>query len=384
MNTFLQRTEIYHGYNSVESMKNITAKKVYIVTDESMVSLGMLTKVTFMLDSLNIDWGLFKEVKPDPSLDIVKKGLQLMINFKPDTILALGGGSVLDTAKGIIYYYMKTLDTLVDDSQKHKPYFIAIPTTSGSGSEVTAYSVLTDTTKDVKIPLVDNNMIPDVAIIDSQFTMTVPPKITADTGLDVLTHAIEAYVSTGATDYTDLYGEKAIKLVFEYLLKAYKDGSNKESREKIHNASCMAGIAFNNGGLGLNHSIAHGIGAKLNIAHGKANAILLPYIIEFNSGLGEDLNKEIGERYRQISRMLGFPSTTIMEGINSLIIGINILKKDLDSPMTLKDAGVDKDLFESRKEEIVESVMKDFCLPTNPRKVVKEDVYNILNKIGGF
>lgn len=384
MNTFLQRTEIYHGYNSIESMKNITGKKVYIVTDESMVSLGMLTKVTFMLDSLNIDWCLFKEVKPDPSLDIVKKGLQFMINFKPDTILALGGGSVLDTAKGIIYYYMKTLDTLVEDSEKHKPYFIAIPTTSGSGSEVTAYSVLTDTTKDVKIPLVDNNMIPDVAIIDSQFTMTVPPKITADTGLDVLTHAIEAYVSTGATDYTDLYGEKAIKLVFEYLPKVYKDGSNKESREKVHNASCMAGIAFNNGGLGLNHSIAHGIGAKLNIAHGRANAILLPYIIEFNSGLGEELNKEIGEKYTEISRILGFPSTTIAEGITSLIIGINILKKDLNSPMTLKDTGVDKDLFESRKEAIVEGVMEDFCLPTNPRKVTKEDVYNILNKISGF
>jgi acetaldehyde dehydrogenase/alcohol dehydrogenase len=384
MNTFLQRTEIYHGYNSMESMKNITGKKVYIVTDESMVSLGMLTKVTFMLDSLNIDWCLFKEVKPDPCLDIVKKGLQLMINFKPDTILGLGGGSVLDTAKGIIYYYMKILDTLVKNSEKHKPYFIAIPTTSGSGSEVTAYSVLTDTTKDVKIPLVDKNMIPDVAIIDSQFTMTVPPKITADTGLDVLTHAIEAYVSTGATDYTDLYGEKAIKLVFEYLPKVYKDGSNKESREKIHNASCMAGIAFNNGGLGLNHSIAHGIGAKLNIAHGRANAILLPYIIEFNSGLGEELNKEIGGKYREISRILGFPSTTIIEGITSLIIGINILKKDLNSPMTLKDAGVDKDLFESRKEAIVESVMEDFCLPTNPRQVTKEDVYNILNKISGF
>lgn len=384
MNTFLQRTEIYHGYNSMESMKNITGKKVYIVTDESMVSLGMLTKVTFMLDSLNVDWCLFKEVKPDPSLDIVKKGLQLMINFKPDTILGLGGGSVLDTAKGIIYYYMKILDTLVKNSEKHKPYFIAIPTTSGSGSEVTAYSVLTDTTKDVKIPLVDKNMIPDVAIIDSQFTMTVPPKITADTGLDVLTHAIEAYVSTGATDYTDLYGEKAIKLVFEYLPKVYKDGSNKESREKIHNASCMAGIAFNNGGLGLNHSIAHGIGAKLNIAHGRANAILLPYIIEFNSGLGEELNKEIGGKYREISRILGFPSTTIIEGITSLIIGINILKKDLNSPMTLKDAGVDKDLFESRKEAIVESVMEDFCLPTNPRQVTKEDVYNILNKISGF
>lgn len=384
MNRFLQKTEIYHGYNSIESMKNMTRKRVYIVTDESMVSLGMLTKVTFMLDSLDIDWSLFKEVKPDPTLDIVKRGLQFMIDFKPDTILGLGGGSVLDTAKGIIYYYMKTLDTLVDNPENHKPYFIAIPTTSGSGSEVTAYSVLTDTTKDIKIPLVDKNMIPDVAIIDSQFTMTVPQKITADTGLDVLTHAIEAYVSTGATDYTDLYGEKAIKLVFEYLLKAYKNGNDKDARGKIHNASCMAGIAFNNGGLGLNHSIAHGIGGKLNIAHGRANAILLPHIIEFNSGLKGELNKETGERYRNISKMLGFPSTTIVEGINSLIIGINILKTDLNSPVTLKDAGVDKDLFESRKESIVESVMEDFCLPTNPRKVTKEDVYNILNKIGGY
>lgn len=384
MNRFIQKTEIYHGFNSIESLRNIDKKRIFIVTDESMVKLGMLTKITFILDSLNIDWCFFQEVKPDPSLDIVKKGLQLMIDFKPDAIIGLGGGSSLDTSKGILYYYMKTLNTLIYNEKLHKPYLIAVPTTSGSGSEVTAYSVITDTEKDIKIPLVDENMIPDMAILDSQFTMSVPQKITADTGLDVLTHAIEAYVSRNATNFTDSYAEKAIKMVFRYLLKAYRNGDDKEAREKMHDASCMAGIAFTNGGLGLNHSIAHGIGAKLHIPHGRANAILLPYVIEFNSGIGGGLKEETGEKYREISELLGFPHSTIEEGIRSLIVAINVLKENLNIPLTLKDAGTDKSLFEKEKDNIVRNVMKDFCLPANPIEVSEKDVYSILEKIGGY
>ncbi|MCG4585477.1 iron-containing alcohol dehydrogenase, partial [Anaerosalibacter bizertensis] len=288
MKKFKLNTEIYYEINSIEKLKDIKRKRAYIVTDELMVELGNIAKITYILDDNNIDWCLFDKVVPDPTVDVIKKGLHEMIDFKPDTIIAIGGGSSIDTAKGILYFYMKILEKLIDKNSIKKPLFIAIPTTSGTGSEVTSYSVITDGENNVKIPIISDDMVPDIAIIDCNFTKTVPPSVTADTGLDVLTHAIEAYVARGSSGYTDIYAEKAIKHVFSYLLKAYSDGNNIEAREKMHDASCMAGIAFTNAGLGINHSLAHALGAKFHIPHGKANAILLPYIIEYNSGISED------------------------------------------------------------------------------------------------
>ena len=383
MKKFKLNTEIYYEINSIEKLKDIKRKRAYIVTDELMVELGNIAKITYIVDDNNIDWCLFDKVVPDPTVDVIKKGLHEMIDFKPDTIVAIGGGSSIDTAKGILYFYMKILEKLIDKNSIKKPLFIAIPTTSGTGSEVTSYSVITDGENNVKIPIISDDMLPDIAIIDCNFTKTVPPSVTADTGLDVLTHAIEAYVARGASGYTDIYAEKAIKHVFSYLLKAYSDGNNIESREKMHDASCMAGIAFTNAGLGINHSLAHALGAKFHIPHGKANAILLPYIIEYNSGISEDRELGIAKRYCEISKILGFPSSTTNEGVLSLIEGIKILKEKMDVPNTLSEMGIKEDDFRQAIDEIVEKAMNDACTSSNPRDVKEEDLKVILNKAYG-
>lgn len=383
MKKFKLNTEVLYGINSLESLKNIKGKRAYIVTDELMVQIGNVAKITHLLDDINVDWYLFDKVVPDPTLDLVKKGIFEIVNFKPDVIIALGGGSSIDTAKGILYLYIKALEKIESENNIEKPLFIAIPTTSGTGSEVTSYSVLTDKKEGVKIPIVSDKMVPDIAIIDCNFTKTVPPSVTADTGLDVLTHAIEAYVAKGSSDYTDIYAEKAIKYVFSYLLRAYNDGKDMEAREKMHNASCMAGIAFNNAGLGINHSLAHALGAKFHIPHGRANAVLLPYVIEYNSGLREKLQLEIGRRYMEVSKFLGFPHSSIAEGVLSLIEGIKILKEKMNVPASLSEIGIKREDFNQAIDEIVEKAMNDYCTPSNPRDVNKEDLRKILEKAYG-
>lgn len=377
---FEQKTKIYYGINSIEKLKDIKGNRTYIVTDELMVELDNVANLTNILDDNNIDWCLFDKVIPDPTIDIIKEGLFDMIQFKPDTIIAIGGGSSLDTAKGILYFYIKTVEELIEEDNIKKPLFVAIPTTSGTGSEVTSYSVITDEKNGSKVPITSNDMVPDIAIIDCGFTKTIPPSVTAETGLDVLTHAIEAYVAKDYSDYTDIYAEKAIKHVFSYLLRAYDDGKDMEAREKMHDASCMAGIAFTNAGLGINHSLAHAIGAEYHIPHGRANAILLPYIIEYNSGIGEDRILEVAERYSKISKTLGFPHSSTKEGVLSLIEGIKILKEKLNIPITLSEAGMEYNEFRQAIDRIVEKAMRDVCTFANPRDVSKEDLKLILNK----
>ena len=380
MKRFNLSTEIYYGFNSIEKLKDIRGKKVYIVTDELMVKLGNIAKITYILDDKGIDWCIFDKVIPDPTVNIINEGLFNMIEFKPDTIVAIGGGSSIDTAKGILYFYLKVVERLVDEDNINKPLFIAIPTTSGTGSEVTSYSVVTDEVNDTKIPIISDGMTPDIAIIDWQFIKTVPPSVTADTGLDVLTHAIEAYVAKESSDYTDIYAEKSIEHVFRYLLRAYNNGEDGEAREKMHNASCMAGVAFTHAGLGINHSLAHALGARFHIPHGRANALLLPYIIEYNSGIYEDRESKIAERYSEISRVLGFPHSSIKEGVISLIEGIKILKEKMNIPSTLSEMDIEENEFRQAIDDIVEKAMKDACTSSNPRNVRKEDLKLILEK----
>ncbi|HCD09150.1 MAG TPA: bifunctional acetaldehyde-CoA/alcohol dehydrogenase, partial [Thermoanaerobacter sp.] len=240
-----------------------------------------------------------------------------------------------------------------------KALFIAIPTTSGTGSEVTAFAVITDKKKNIKYPLTDYELTPDIAIIDPDLTMTIPPSVTADTGMDALTHAIEAYVSVMASDYTDALAEKAIKLIFEYLPKAYKNGQDKVAREKMHNASCIAGMAFTNAFLGINHSMAHILGAKFHLPHGRANAILLPYVIEYNAELPKKFASfpqyeypKAAEKYAEIAKFLGLPASTVEEGVKSLIEAIKNLMKELNLPLTLKEAGINKEEFEKQIMEM--------------------------------
>ena len=325
--------------------------KIMIITDAGMVNLGyadiVVNHLNNRIDKVSIE--IFSDVEPDPSVETVFNGVKAMNRFKPDCIIALGGGSAIDAIENLCGYSMKHPEINFNDIKLkfvdirkriykfpklgNKAQLVAIPTTSGTGSEVTSFSVISDKTKNIKYPLADYELTPNVAIIDPQFVMSLPKSVTADTGLDVLTHAIEAYVSILASDYTDALAIKAIQLVFEYLPRAFKNGNNdKVAREKMHNASSIAGMAFTNAFLGINHSLAHKLGGEFHIPHGRANAILLPHVIKFNSETPTKLpsfpkyEKFIAhEKYAEISRSLGLKASTTEEGVNSLISSIKNL-----------------------------------------------------------
>jgi acetaldehyde dehydrogenase/alcohol dehydrogenase len=382
MKRFLVRPEVYYGSNALGYLDGIEGKRAFIVTDPFMVKLGMVAKITDILEKKHIEYEVFSEVEPDPSLDTVKKGLNQIIYTKPDLLIAIGGGSSIDAAKAIMCFCIHLKEKFVDAHSIKKPWFVAIPTTSGTGSEVTSYAVVTDKVNNIKIPLNEALMIPDVAILDEELTKTVPPIVTGDTGMDVLTHALEAYVSRESCDYTDIYAEKAIQSVFGYLLRAFKNGSDMEARAKLHNGSCMAGIAFTNATLGINHSLAHAFGGKFKLPHGRSNAIFLPYVIKFNAGLeyGEVKNLAVAERYASIAKMLNFPAATVAEGVRSLIEGIRVLNTVLGIPTAIKNMNISKDAFEGSTAEMIEGVLKDICTPGNPVKVTEKDIERLFKE----
>lgn len=378
-----------HATQYLAKMPNIS--KAFIVTDPGMVKLGYVDRVLHYLrkrpDYVHCD--IFSDVEPDPSIETVMNGALAMAKFQPDVIIALGGGSAMDAAKGMWMFYEHPDAEFFDLKQKfldirkrivkypalgEKAKFVAIPTTSGTGSEVTSFSVVTDKEANTKYPLADYELTPDVAIIDPQFVMTVPKHIMADTGMDVLTHAIESYVSCMANDYTDGLAMKAIQLVFEYLPRAYKNGSDEIAREKMHNASTIAGMAFSNAFLGINHSLAHKLGAEFHIAHGRANAVLLPHVIRYNAAKPTKFTAfpkynhfVADQRYAEIARTLGLPAKTTEEGVESLIKAIVALAKELDIPMSLKQNGIDAAEFESKIDIMADRAFEDQCTTANPK-----------------
>ncbi|PEV19783.1 bifunctional acetaldehyde-CoA/alcohol dehydrogenase [Bacillus thuringiensis] len=378
-----------HATQYLAKMPNIS--RAFIVTDPGMVDLGYVDTVTHYLQQhLNdVKVGVFSEVEPDPSDETVFKGAEMMRSFKPDVIIALGGGSAMDAAKGMWLFYeypetkffgikQKFLDirkrTCKFPTLGQKAQFVAIPTTSGTGSEVTPFAVITDKKNNIKYPLADYELTPDVAIIDPQFVMTVPPHVTADTGMDVLTHAIEAYVSIMANDYTDGLALKAIDLVFKYLPRAYKNGNDEEAREKMHNASAIAGMAFANAFLGINHSLAHKLGPEFHIPHGRANAILMPHVIRYNAikprkhALFPKYEHFVAdERYAYIARTLGLPASTVEEGVESLVQAIISLGKELNINMSIAGQGVKQEAFDNVVDVLSERAFEDQCTPANPK-----------------
>lgn len=256
---------------------------------------------------------------------------------------------------------------------------MAIPTTSGTGSEVSRFAVITDKEKGVKYPLVEDTLLPDVAVLDAALTTSVPPTVTADTGIDVFTHAVEAFVSTEASDFSDAAAEKAIKLIKHHLLKAYTEPENTGARQGMHNASCLAGIAFSNSGLGLNHGMAHALGARFHIPHGRANGILLPYVMSFNAGCVETLTPT-AKRYAQISRLLGLEGTSIRQSALNLIRTARQFIKKLHLPATLAAAGVNETEFEQALPGMVEAALADKCTATNPRPCTAADVEQVFRR----
>ena len=378
-------------------------ERVFIVTDKVMVELGYVDKVMYHLDKRRnkISVEVFDQVTPDPTTDIVSAGVAVMKQFKPDTIIALGGGSPIDAAKAMWLFYehpdvgfeflkLKFMDirkrTYKYPKLGRKVKMVAIPTTSGTGSEVSAFTIITDRGDEVKYPLADYELTPDVAIIDPDFVLSIPPKVTADSGVDVLTHAIEAYTSVMASDYTDALAMKAIELVFEYLPRSYELG-DKNSRERMHNASTIAGMAFTNAFLGINHSLAHKLGGQFHIAHGRANAVLLPHVIAYNALVPTKFasfpNYEhyvADLKYQQIAKHLGLPASTPEEGVRSLIESIYALMRKVDMPLTIAECGVDEDEFEIIVEEMAEKAFEDQCTTANPRMPLITELVEIYRR----
>ncbi|MGN1402042.1 MAG: bifunctional acetaldehyde-CoA/alcohol dehydrogenase [Bacillus sp. (in: firmicutes)] len=392
MQWFKVPPKVYFEKNSIQylsKMPNIS--KAFIVTDPGMVKLGYVDRILYYLrkrpDYVHCE--IFSDVEPDPSIDTVMRGASMMAAFEPDVIITLGGGSAMDAAKGMWLFYenpdvpfLGLKQKFLDIRKRVYKYpklgkaaqFVAIPTTSGTGSEVTSFSVITDKESNIKYPLADYELTPDVAIIDPQFVMTVPPSVTADTGLDVLTHAIESYVSNMANDYTDGLAMKAIELVFKYLPTAYHDGSNELAREKMHNASTIAGMAFANAFLGINHSLAHKMGAEFHIPHGRANAMLLPHVIRYNAkkptkfaSFPKYEHFIADKRYAEIAHMLGLPCSTTEEGVESLVQAIIKLAKDMNVCMSVEKFGVSKEEFESKVDYLADKAFEDQCTTANPK-----------------
>ncbi|MCI0130373.1 MULTISPECIES: 1-propanol dehydrogenase PduQ [unclassified Vagococcus] len=379
LNEFQVATHIISGTDSLSELQNLSLKKVLIVCDPYMVNSGKVEIMTSLFVESGVEYTIFSDISPDPTIDIVTKGLVSTLSFEPDSIVALGGGSAMDAAKAIRYIYQMIKQTL-DVS------LVCIPTTSGTGSEVTSFSVISDPSTDSKYALVDKKMIPNVAILDPKIVLTVPKNITADTGIDVFTHCIEALASTKANDFTDANSEKAIKIIWNDLVKAYNDGDNLIVREMIHNASCLAGIAFNEASLGICHSLAHALGGKFHIPHGRANALLLPHVIAYNAELDNDFETSNLETYYQIANVLGVRSGTKKSTVYAFISKLQRLMKQLDLPQTIEEFEIDKDDFISAIPEMAQKAMKDQCTITNPRQPQQADLENIYSKLlrGGY
>lgn len=381
MKEFNVSTVICFGKGSLDKLKEVSQKRVFIICDKFIETCGIVDKVKEKL--LNCEIFVFSDIIPDPTVEVIALGVKQLKNFKADLIIAVGGGSSIDGAKAIREYFKK-----LGESESNHLDFYAIPTTSGTGSEVTEYAVITNAQEELKYAIASKELLPTVAILDVELVKTVPKHITADTGMDVITHAIEAYVSKNSTDFTDALAEKAFSLAMEYLYRSYVNGEDLEAREKLHNASCLAGIAFNSAGLGITHSFAHAIGGKLHIPHGKINAIILPYVIKFNAELENKLYiKEYGvaiKKYQKLSKILELSANNPTLAVNNLVKNIMELQKKLLIPSNLIELGIDIDLIKKCKEDIFKAVEKDICTKSNPREILRENFETLFNEIVGI
>lgn len=380
MKEFSFSTRIFFGEGALERLYKVQNKRVMIVTDSFMASSGVADRVASYLKDCEVT--VFSDVVPDPPIEVVAAGVSCFQQCMPEVMIAVGGGSVIDAAKAIRVVAGRipgSEDTSVMEC-------FAIPTTSGTGSEVTEYAVVTDLKKGIKYPLASRDLRPVTALLDPELVVSAPPKVTADSGMDVLTHALEAYVSTGANDFSDALAEKAISLVIKWLPIAFENGNDLLAREKMHNASCMAGLAFNSAGLGLCHGIAHGIGGKLHLPHGRANAIVLPYILRYNADLEHVRGGNYtvaAKKYQRLAKILDLPCSSVTVGFSQFLKTVEKLNKQLKIPNTLKKGGYDMALFKQEQENIIESALADVTTTTNPRQPSYGDIDKLLKQIGG-
>ena len=392
MGRFTLPRDLYHGTGSLETLKTLTGKKaIVVVGGGSMKRFGFLDKAVAYLKEAGMEVELFEGVEPDPSVETVMKGAEAMRKFQPDWIVAMGGDSPIDAAKAMWVFY-EYPDTTFEEiitpfsfpTLRTKAKFCAIPSTSGTATEVTAFSVITDYHKGIKYPLADFNITPDVAIVDPELAETMPKKLVAHTGMDAMTHAIEAYVSTLHCNYTDPLALHAIKMIHNNLKKSY-DG-DMEARAAMHDAQCLAGMAFSNALLGIVHSMAHKTGAAYtgdHIIHGCANAMYLPKVIKYNSK-----NEEAANRYAEIASFIGLSGATTEEKVDSLIAELRSMNDQLDIPQGIKNYGksgvkadtsiIDEKEFLEKLPEVAKNAIADACTGSNPRQPSQEEMEKLL------
>ncbi|NGS99768.1 iron-containing alcohol dehydrogenase [Clostridium perfringens] len=371
MARFTLPRDIYHGKDSLEVLKSLEGKKAFIVIGGgSMKRFGFLDKVLSYLKEANMETKVFEGVEPDPSVETVMKGAKEMEEFNPDWIVSIGGGSPIDAAKAMWIFYEypdftfeKAIIPFGLPKLRRKAKFVAIPSTSGTATEVTAFSVITDYKAKIKYPLSDFEITPDIAIVDPSLAETMPEKLVAHTGMDALTHAIEAYTASLRSNFTDPLALKAIEMVKMHLVNSYK--GDMEARGEMHEAQCLAGMAFSNALLGIVHSMAHKVGAVFHIPHGCANAIFLPYVIKYNRKACED-------RYAQIARHIGLKGESERELTDALIDLINKFNKELNIPSSMKEYGIDENEFKANLKFIAHNAVLDPCTGSNPREIDDE------------
>ena len=371
MARFTLPRDIYHGKDSLEVLKSLEGKKAFIVIGGgSMKRFGFLDKVLSYLKEANMETKVFEGVEPDPSVETVMKGAKEMEEFNPDWIVSIGGGSPIDAAKAMWIFYEypdftfeKAIVPFGLPKLRRKAKFVAIPSTSGTATEVTAFSVITDYKAKIKYPLADFEITPDIAIVDPSLAETMPEKLVAHTGMDALTHAIEAYTASLRSNFTDPLALKAIEMVNMHLVNSFK--GDMESRGEMHEAQCLAGMAFSNALLGIVHSMAHKVGAVFHIPHGCANAIFLPYVIKYNRKACED-------RYANIARHIGLKGESERELTDALIDLINKFNKELNIPSSMKEYGIDENEFKANLKFIAHNAVLDPCTGSNPREIDDE------------
>lgn len=371
MARFTLPRDIYHGKDSLEVLKSLEGKKAFIVIGGgSMKRFGFLDKVLSYLKEANMETKVFEGVEPDPSVETVMKGAKEMEEFNPDWIVSIGGGSPIDAAKAMWIFYEypdftfeKVIVPFGLPKLRRKAKFVAIPSTSGTATEVTAFSVITDYKAKIKYPLADFEITPDIAIVDPSLAETMPEKLVAHTGMDALTHAIEAYTASLRSNFTDPLALKAIEMVNMHLVNSFK--GDMESRGEMHEAQCLAGMAFSNALLGIVHSMAHKVGAVFHIPHGCANAIFLPYVIKYNRKACED-------RYANIARHIGLKGESERELTDALIDLINKFNKELNIPSSMKAYGIEEDDFKANLKFIAHNAVLDPCTGSNPREIDDE------------
>jgi len=376
---FFRSPEIIFGEGALGHLAEIQGNKALIVTDENIVALGLAEKVGAILSQAGLETALFAEIEPNPSMQTVRRGAKFAQDYGPDWIIGLGGGSSMDAAKSIWIQYERP-DLEPDDvapmgrlGLRQKARMIAIPTTSGTGAEVTWPIVLTDTEEHRKVAVGHPENIPDLAIIDPEFVTNLPAQITADTGMDALVHAIEGYTTNWANDFADGLCLKAIQLVFDYLPRAYENGSeDSEAREKLHNAATIAGLGFGNASAAMAHGLGHSMGALLPIPHGRAVGLCLPYTIEFT------IRGWQPTRYAEIARFLGLPARDEAEGASSLTKAIRDLAQRIDQPTSLQEAGISLEALEANMPKLVENATNDSAMAISLRFPEDEEVEQVL------